>query len=338
MPELRNPGKRDTTLGAVRPGSGVDYRRALQKLIATMSASYEWWIEAKYRRALAANVDAGRVAGAEVAANMAQDAKPGPSQTTTDMLGELARLRAYWTKYFDSYAKKIAEQATEAWYAENRLQWEGKLRRAGFDIKMQLTPSQNLILRAKVQENVSLIRSIHEDYHKDVEGIVLRSFTAGRDLSDMAARIKDRGKVSTSRAALIARDQANKATAQMNAARQRELNLQFAVWVHSAGQREPREKHVRAGREQWVFNTQVGIDFGDGFGHVLPGEAIKCSCVSRTIIPAIGRGDIESYEDLEAVPGYPGAYRAKRGKDVGPKPKNDVTKTRAPAGTPVKYS
>lgn len=273
MTELRAPGKRDITLGAVTHNAGTEakYRQALAKAIANMTASYEWWIGSKYRAALTANEAAGRLPEPD----MALDAK-GPSGKADDLFGELNRLRAYWTDHFDKLAKKLAEQTTWQWYRDNEIAWGGKLKRAGFDIKMQLTASQKLILKAKVPENVALIRSIQQDYHKDVEGIVTRSFVKGRDLATMADEIKARGGVSTRRAAFIARDQSNKATAQMNSARQKDLGLVWAVWIHSSAGKEPRHSHVKAGREQWVFNTQQGVDFGDSFGHVLPGEAINC--------------------------------------------------------------
>ena len=334
MTELRNPGKHDKSLAPILPNATTEaeYRRALTKAVANMRASYEWWIGAKYRRALASNDAAGRLPDP----TMAQDAE-GPSGEADDLFGELNRLRKYWEKHFADLGKKIATQATQAWYKDNAVAWQGKLKRAGFDIKMQLTDSQRLILKTKVPENVALIRSIQQDYHKDIEGIVTRSFLKGRDLATMADEIKKRGGVTTNRAAFIARDQSNKATAQMNSARQKELGLTWATWIHSSAGKEPRHTHVKAGREQFVFNTQEGIDFGDQFGHVLPGEAINCRCTCRTIIPALGRGDIESIEDLEPVGAFPGAYKAKPGKNAGPKMKQDVTKTRLP-GQPVKYS
>ena len=304
MDDLRAPGKRDITLGVIGPNAATHrkYRDALQKAVANMSASYLYWIRGKYAAALEANAEAGNVP------DIAQDAKPGatPARAAARMLAELTRLREYWTKYFDKLAKDLAQDVADDWQRDNAQAWQGKLKRAGFDIKMQLTPSQTLILHAKVQENVALIKSIQQDYHKDIEGIVTRDFLAGRDLHSMAEKIKERGGVSTRRAALIARDQSNKATAQMNAARQRELGLNLAVWQHSSAGKEPRHEHVKAGRERWVFDTQKGIDFGDGFGYVLPGEAINCRCTSRTIIPAIGREDSPIQDVAGAKPGVLG--------------------------------
>lgn len=293
-------------LAPIRPSEILHkrYRDELDRAIRTMQRSYLWWLSNRYRAALEANVEANRLP------DLAQDAAPGSKART--LFAELKRLQKHWDAYFDQLATRLATKTVDALYRENANAWKGQMRKAGFTVDMQLTPSQKLILDAKTQENVSLIRSIPEQFHKDVEGIVLRSFVAGRDLHTMADQIKARGDVTTRRAVLIARDQSNKMTAQMNAARQRELGLTYAVWKHSSAGKEPRHEHVRAGREGWIFDTQKGVDFGDGFGFVLPGEAINCRCVSRTIIPAIGRGLTNGKqfdpEKLEAVSGFPGAY------------------------------
>ena len=71
-----------------------------------------------------------------------------------------------------------------------------------------------------------------------------------------------------------------------------------------------------AGLHDGTYGTATalpwGIDFGDGFGASLPGTPVNCRCVSRTIIPAIGRGLANGKqfdpEKLEAVSGFPGAY------------------------------
>lgn len=304
--ELRAPGKRDIELGAVMPNHQVElwYRAQLSKAVTNMTASYEHWLARRFTKAVDANVEAGRLP------DVAMDASP--FEEAKKLQDELRRLEKYWSDYFVKLAQKLATQAAEKWYDSNVASWRSKLGRAGFDIKLQLSPSQKLILQAKVPENVALIKSIQQDYHKDIQGIVTRNFLAGRDLAPMAEQIKERGGVSTRRAALIARDQSNKATAQMNSARQRELGIQWALWKHSSAGKEPRMEHQRAAREDWYYDVNVGIDFGDKFGQVLPGEAINCRCTGKSIIPAIGRMPKGFDPDkLEPVPGFPGAFRLK---------------------------
>ena len=304
---LRMPGRDDKVLAPVSVDRQTEamYRRKLERTIALMAASYLRAIERKYGRALEANVDAGRLP------DIAQDASTPPGAMSSDMFDEMKRLRDYWQRYFDTFAREVTVGAFEDLYVDNQRAWQSRLRNAGFDIKLDMTPSQRLVMKAKVQENVALIRSISQEYHTAVEGEVLRHFIAGRDLKGLQDKIVERGKVTTNRAAFIARDQCNKATAQFNSARQRELGLRFARWQHSSAGKEPRPDHVRAGRDHWYFDTQIGIDFGDRFGQVLPGEAINCRCSSRTVIPGMGRAEDEGFspERLEPVPGFPGAFR-----------------------------
>lgn len=270
-----------------------------------MIKSYLWWLSNRYQTALEASVDTGRVP------DIAQDGAPKTAQQR--LIAELARLQKHWERHFKDIVTRLAKQWIGASYKDNANAWKARMRKAGFTVDMQLTPAQRTTLNIAVVENVSLITSIPQQFATDVQGIVLRSFLAGRDLSTMAEALRKRGDLTVNRAALIARDQSNKLTASMNAARQRELGLHWAVWKHSSAGKEPRPDHIKAGREEWIFDTQVGIDFGDKFGQVLPGVAINCRCVSRTIIPAIGRhlasGKVFDPNKLEPVSGFPGAYR-----------------------------
>lgn len=272
-----------------------------------MVRSYHWWLSVRYREALDTNAEAGRVP------DLAQDAAPKSAQNK--LLAELTRLQKHWEKHFKDVALRLAGKWTGVSYKENANAWKAQMRKAGFTVDMQLSAAQRAVLDMAVAENVALIKSIPSQFATDVQGIVSRSFVAGRDLSTMADALRKRGEVTVQRAALIARDQSNKLTANMNSARQRELGLTWAVWKHSSAGKEPRPNHVKAGREEWIFDTQVGIDFGDQFGHVLPGVAINCRCGSRTLIPAIGRGLAggKSFDPdkLEPVSGFPGAYRMK---------------------------
>lgn len=306
MPEIRAPGKRHIVLGTVQPNGQTTalYVKRLTAAVEAMRRSYERVIERRYKAALKANEAAGRVMAAFDAAGGSK-----ATETSGDLFAEMRRLQSFWSDYFEDFANKAANPMMRDMQADNSRGWTGVMKQAGFDIKLNLTPSQTLILKAKTRENVALIKSIGQQYHTDIEGDVMRAFVAGRDLDALSKMLKARGKVTTERAAFIARDQANKATAAFNAARQRELGLKWASWIHSSAGKEPRPEHVRAGREHWYFNTQEGIDFGDKFGHVVPGEAIKCRCTSRTVILAFSTHPDFDESKLEPVPGFPGAYR-----------------------------
>ncbi|MEY4296110.1 MAG: Aeromonas phage 4, partial [Pseudomonadota bacterium] len=136
-------------------------------------------------------------------------------------------------------------------------------------------------LQAIIAENVSLIKSIPQQYLNDVQGVVMRSYSMGRDLGTMTKELQALYPPILNRAKLISRDQSNKANGSVNRTRQLELGIKKAKWMHSSGGKKPRPDHVAAdGRE---------YDIADGClisgEYILPGQKINCRCVSRAILP-----------------------------------------------------
>lgn len=151
-------------------------------------------------------------------------------------------------------------------------------------VEFQMTPAMRDILGATVNQNVTLIKSIPAQYFEQVEGLVMRSVQTGRDLGSLAKELEARHGVTRRRAALIARTQNNMASAAMNKARQIEVGIAEAVWVHSAAGREPRPTHAKAGRERVTYNVSEGwYDPHEG-RHIQPGELINCRCFSRPVL------------------------------------------------------
>ena len=141
----------------------------------------------------------------------------------------------------------------------------------------------NNALQATIAENVGLIRSIPEKYFTEVEGLVMRSVARGRDLSYLTDELQKRYGITRRRAALIARDQNNKATSVMQAARQQSLGITQGVWRHSHAGKEPRPSHVKADGK--VFELSKGM-YLDG-KWVMPGEEINCRCTWSPVIPGL---------------------------------------------------
>ena len=53
-----------------------------------------------------------------------------------------------------------------------------------------MTPAVRDAFNASLAENVGLIKSIPEKYLQQVEGVVMRSYSAGRDLETMVKELK----------------------------------------------------------------------------------------------------------------------------------------------------
>lgn len=257
------------TVRAVHANRGVEakYRKAMQRLIAEMHSSIQYWLTAAYRKTpprMAALV------------NLAEDA--APSASIKKVLDDLARR---WIDRFEEYAPKIAQAYLQGMFKTSDNSFRRALKEAGWSVEFNLTPAVRDAFNASLEENIGLIKSIPEKYLQQVEGIVMRSYSAGRDLETMVRELKTLYPAASRRAELIARDQSNKANAVVNRARQMELGITEAIWMHSHAGKTPRPDHVAANGKR--YKIAEGCKISGEF--IQPGEEINCRCTSRAILP-----------------------------------------------------
>lgn len=235
-----------------------------------MVNSYRYWMLAAYK---------------SNEPEVAQDELPADA-----LRREIRKLGRRWERQFAKAAPRMAEFFQQSVSERSDLVLKKLLREAGISVKFRNTPATRDVIAAGFNENVSLIKSIQAKFHTDIEGMVMRSVAAGRDIGTLAKDLERTYGVTSRRAAFIARDQNNKATAMITKARQQELGITEAIWVHSAGGKEPRPNHVKFGREQKRYDVAKGMwdpdADGKGKGRFIhPGELINCRCVSKPVIP-----------------------------------------------------
>ena len=260
---LRAPTKRSITLQPVRPNLGVEaaYRRKLDALVIDMNNSVLYWMSAAYK----ANPPA-----------MAMDASPAAALTAM-----MRRLGKRWIKRFDDASKDIAAVfATQSREAAER-SMKKILADVGFSVPFTQTPAMKDAFDSVLSSNVALIKSIPSQQFEKIEGAIMRSVQSGRDLKSLQTELLGLGDISKNRAAFIARDQSNKATAVMSKARRLSLGLTKAKWMHSGGGVHPRPSHVAANGKEYDVAQGCLID-GE---YIMPGELPNCRCQSRAIIP-----------------------------------------------------
>lgn len=244
-------------------GEAARYRRRMLALIDEMHTSVLYWLRATYREAPPA---------------LAQDASP-----SRVMQARLRGLAKRWRKRFDDSAPKIAEAYLKGQFKATDSAMRSALKDAGWTVKFEMTPGVRDAFEASLAENVGLIRSIPEQYLQQVEGAVMRSYSAGRDLSTMVKQIRRIYPKAADRAVLIARDQSNKANGVVTRARQLELGISEAVWMHSHAGKVPRPTHVAMNGKK--FKVADGMYDSAVKRNVLPGELINCRCTSRAVLP-----------------------------------------------------
>lgn len=261
---IRNKTGKQITFAAVRPNAGLRaaYRKRLLALVEEMAASYEHWLKARWRAK---------------PPEMAADASPAK-----ELERELKRLSRRWKGRFDEAAEEMAEYFAKATSQRSSAAMRSILKRGGWSVKFKVTDAMRDVMNATIAENVGLIKSIPEQYHRQVEGMVMRSAVAGRDLKSLTGELMDRYRVTRRRAEFIARDQQNKMTASFTRVRQLEIGITEAVWLHSAGGRRPRPTHVRQSGKR--YDVQKGWWDPAVREYIWPGILPNCRCVSKPIV------------------------------------------------------
>lgn len=267
MKRLTASTKKPIVLAPIRPNLGLEiaFQARLDALITRMNRDTARTILAAYKRR---------------PPEMAQDASPAAV-----LRGVIRRLASEWSKRFDDFALRWgAKFARDATGSADR-SFAGALRKAGFTVKFQMSREINDITQASVASNVTLIKSIPAEYLVDVQGAVMRSVQTGRDLGSLSAELQSVFDVTRRRASLISRDQNNKATAAITRARQDELAIIEAVWLHSAGGKVPRPTHVANSGKRYPIKE--GWYDPAVKKRIWPGTEINCRCVSRSVIPGL---------------------------------------------------
>jgi SPP1 gp7 family putative phage head morphogenesis protein len=259
--------------GEARPtlpnaGLRIAYQRKLDALIDAMHKSTLYWLRATYKAR---------------ESEIVQDSSPA-----RDLADQLAKRAAQWKKMFAENAPIIAREFL--WKVDRHASSATKqaaVALTGFGVSMKDTLITNNVLQASIIENVGLIKSIEEEYFSEIQGMVMRSVTAGRDLETLTKDLQARYQVTKKRAKLIANDQNNKCTAQMARVRQKALGCKKGRWLHTGGGKEPRPSHVAANGK--IFDLDKGL-YIDG-KWTFPGEDINCGCVGAPIIPGVDDED-----------------------------------------------
>lgn len=191
--------------------------------------------------------------------------------------------RKEWAKYLSSLAGQPYYPADETWVASTVERW--------------------------ADNNFELIRSLSDDYIKQVNTAVVNSVSTGETQADLMKAIQKANKnISKTRARLIARDQVGKLNGDLAGRRQQEAGVDTYTWK-SADDERVRSTHktmdekvgkwsdatkVRSGK-RWV-NRSASM----ATGH--PGFEIQCRCYASPNMDAI-------WEEAEAIAKAEGWYQ-----------------------------
>lgn len=257
MTSTRRAPSTDVRIRAVRPNAGLRkaYAGKLRSLVRQMAQDVAKELEGLYRK---------------VEPQIAKDARgESPAERLQKIID---RMRKKWEESTRDFAEDTAD-----WFVRktrdhvDRAQ-NSALRASGFeafDLRFDKGQISQDAFDALVNANTSLIKSISSRYIQEVEGLVMRAVTDGRDVAGLKSELSKRYDITQRRADFIARDQCNKATEALCRANDLEVGVEQGEWIHVPGKHTSRETHKEMDGKK--FDLKKGLYDRDVGRYVLPG-------------------------------------------------------------------
>lgn len=248
------------------------YYEKLRKLIIQMTATVEYEIEKLFKS------ETGTEYFAEDKSISAQ----------AKILS--ASLTKRFNELFATNAKPIAESMAGDVNKSSSASLHASLQKLSGGLSLPTTALQGKltdILAASIAENVSLIKSISQQYLAGVEGAIMRSITTGNGLQDLIPYLANHKGITLRRARFIASDQTSKAFAGLCTGRMQSLGITEFEWIHSGGSNHPRKSHIAMSGN--IYSLKEGAYDPEVKKYILPSELPGCRCRKLPIIKFGGK-------------------------------------------------
>ena len=138
-----------------------------------------------------------------------------------------------------------------------------------------------------IMNNTELIKTIQQQYHKDISQQVYECIVNGKPYSDLTKMIKEVGDKTTRRARLIAKDQINKAHSVLYRQELKQNGITKAQWRHVGGGKTDRKTHIDKspnGLNYAIFYLRKGIYDPAVDKFIQPAELPFCRCIAMPIV------------------------------------------------------
>lgn len=157
-----------------------------------------------------------------------------------------------------------------------------------FSLKKKLYSevSEN-IKKTTIMNNVELIKSIQQQYHREISQSIYDSIVNGRPQKELIELIKVSGNKTVRRARLIANDQVNKAHSILYRQELKQNGITKAKWIHLGGGKTDRKTHIEKaprGLNGAIFDLVKGIYDPAVDKFIQPAELPFCRCISVPIV------------------------------------------------------
>jgi len=164
-----------------------------------------------------------------------------------------------FTELFSYRSSKLAKTMVDysQRYATTSLHRSLSQLTGGLSLKTSIiTPEIEDVSKAIIAQNVSLIKSIPDEYFKNVTGVVMRSIS-GAGTFDLVRELDKYAGMTERRAKLIALDQTRKAYSLIAKAKMEALQVKKFEWLHTGGSQHPRDSHIKMNGMIFSFENLI---------------------------------------------------------------------------------
>ncbi|XP_015284014.1 PREDICTED: uncharacterized protein YqbB-like [Gekko japonicus] len=247
------------------------YQRRLFKLIDEMQNSVMYWLMATYKQRLPDIVEDIKTPLFKRIYRYVTDASP-----SREIEKRFKQVMRRWTKKFNEMSDKLANDFVQRANTSTTASFMQNLKKKGFVVQLDNSYATNNVLQALILENTRLIKSIPQKYFLEVQGILMRGIANGRDAGLITKELSERYGIVKRRAAMISRDQTNKAVETISRERSKSLGITKGVWIHRGGSKHPRESHISM--DGTIYTLAEGCYDYAVQRNVQAGELINCNC------------------------------------------------------------
>lgn len=200
---------------------------------------------------------------------------------TTDGLAEIRAILAKYAEVITPWAKVAASRMIADVGRRDEKAWEQNSKAMGRSLREEIASAPTgQYLRAKLAENVKLIRSLPTEAAQRVHNLTIEGLNNATRASEIAKEIARSGEVTVSRANTIARTEVSRTAAGLTEARARHVGSDGGIW-RTAGDSDVRPSHRAMNGKFVAWDAPPTLDGMTGHA----GEFPNCRCYMEPVIP-----------------------------------------------------
>ena len=221
----------------------------------------------------------------------------------SDMKKVLADLRKKYERIFRTQGTEYAKKMVMRQLRQSRVSFQSAMKDLFPEESLVISgsvmsPEMKEVVEASIMENVSLIKSIPEQYLDRVAGSVTRSIQAGGSIKQLKQEILKYNGMTRRRADNIATDQTRKTYTSINLRNMQKYGIKKVKWIHSGGGQHPRNYHMTRwdgksnppnGLNGYIFDIDKPPIIQKAEGNIqeirgYPSQLPNCKCTMAAVV------------------------------------------------------